>query len=111
VAHMTAEGKLGTEELGVPQPRVFWGTSPGFAWLQKELTLLATTKSLQEVGDEGDKSGKEEEEREGGSVPPLVDSAAFRERYHGGSLAGDLDRPSDLRLSPGPSAAGGPASM
>jgi len=83
--------------------------------LQKELTFLATPKSLQGVGDEGDKSEKEEQEREGGGVPPLVDSAAFRERYHGRSLDGDLtyglDRPSDLRLSPGPSAAGGPASM
>jgi hypothetical protein len=69
------------------------GKESGFAWLQKELTFLATTKSLQEVGDEGDKSEEEEErkkrekeeekeeeeeEREGGSVPPLVDSAVFR---------------------------------
>jgi hypothetical protein len=54
------------------------GTESGFAWLQKELTFLATTKSLQKVGDEGDKLEKEEEEWEGGSVPPLVDSAVFR---------------------------------
>jgi hypothetical protein len=43
------------------------GNESRFAWWQKELTFLATTKSLQEVGDEGDKSEKEEEEREGGS--------------------------------------------
>jgi hypothetical protein len=37
------------------------GKESGFACLQKELTFLATTKSPQEVGDEGDRLEKEEE--------------------------------------------------
>jgi len=55
---MTAGAKLGAEVLGYPHAGCF-AERVWICLIAKELTFLVTTKSPQEIGDEGDRSVRE----------------------------------------------------